>query len=66
MSRFVVALGDDAEEWSRHDTLDEADSEAEERAGRRKVTVWRAEDYDSQSGQVRPLRTIPSPTARPL
>ena len=52
---FVLAEGEDAEEWSRHGT--EAEAEAEARGqGFGRWSIWRSVDYDTQQSSVGPVR----------
>jgi hypothetical protein len=51
---YVLATGGDADEWSRHATLDDALVEAAKQ--REEWSVWSARDYDTPYGPpVKPL-----------
>lgn len=54
--RYVVATGEDADEWSRHATLADARAIAEGQRYHGPVSIWRAEDFDAPTGAaVRPV-----------
>ena len=53
---FVVATGEDAEEWERLDSYDEAVYSADTCGPG--STVWRAEDYDADQSEDGPLYTV--------
>lgn len=47
-SGFVLASGDDAEEWSRHDSIEEAREEAKSLV--KGWSIWRRADFDNDGG----------------